>query len=61
MHTDRCGNARRQNCRAKGSRKDVKIQQFRYRVTANVELKCAVIPAIVGASGMETEGLGKNL
>jgi hypothetical protein len=37
MHTDRCGNTRRQECRAKGSGKEVKIQEFRYRNTTNVE------------------------
>ena len=36
MHTDRCGNTRRQKCCAKGSGKEVKIQEFRYRAT-NVE------------------------
>jgi hypothetical protein len=37
MHTDRCGNTCRQKCRAKGSGKEVKIQEFRYRNTTNVE------------------------
>ena len=37
MHTDRCGNSRRQKCRAKGSGKEVKIQQFRYRDITKVE------------------------
>jgi hypothetical protein len=37
MHTDRCGNTRRQKCRAKGCAKEVKIQEFRYRYTTNVE------------------------
>ena len=37
MHTDRCGNTRRQKCCAKGSRKEVKIQEFMYRDTMNVE------------------------
>ena len=37
MHTDRCGNTRRQKCCAKGSRKEVKIKQFVYRDTMNVE------------------------
>jgi len=37
MHTDRCGNTRRQKCRAKGSGKEVKIQEFMYRGTTNVE------------------------
>ena len=37
MHTDRCGNTRRQKCCAKGSGKGVKIQQFVYRDAMNVE------------------------
>jgi hypothetical protein len=28
MHTDRCGNTRRQKCLAKGSKKEVKIHEF---------------------------------
>jgi len=31
MHTDRCGNNRRQKFCAKGSRKEVQIQEFMYR------------------------------
>ena len=37
MHTDRCGNTCRWKCCAKGSGKEVKIQEFVYRDTANVE------------------------
>ena len=37
MHTDRCGNTCRQKCCAKRSGKEVKIQEFTYRDTANVE------------------------
>jgi hypothetical protein len=37
MHTDRCGNTGRQKCRSKGSGNAVKIQEFSYRDTANVE------------------------
>jgi len=37
MHTARCGNTRRQKCRAKGSGKEVKVQEFRCRDTTNVE------------------------
>jgi hypothetical protein len=37
MHTDRCGNTHRQKCCAKGSGKEVKIQEFVYRDTTNVE------------------------
>ena len=37
MHTDRYGNTCRQKCRAKGSGKEVKIQEFSYGDTTNVE------------------------
>jgi hypothetical protein len=37
MHTDRCGNTRREKCCVKGSGKQVKIQEFRYADTTNVE------------------------
>jgi len=37
MHTDRCGNTRIQKYFAKGSGKEVKIQEFMYRDTTNVE------------------------
>ena len=36
-HTDRCGNSRREKCCAKGNGKEVKIQEFMYRDTTNVE------------------------
>jgi hypothetical protein len=36
MHTDRCGNTHRWKCRAKGSGKEVKIQEYMYRCTTNV-------------------------
>ena len=37
MHTDRCGSTCRQKCCAKGSGKEVKIQDFMYRDKTNVE------------------------
>ena len=37
MHTDRCGNTRRQKCCAKGSGKEFEIQEFMYRDITNVE------------------------
>jgi hypothetical protein len=39
----------------KGAEKEVKMQELRYRDTANVELKCTVIPVIIGATGIVTE------
>jgi hypothetical protein len=37
MHTDRCGNTRRQKCCAKGSGNEAKLQEFVYREATNVE------------------------
>ena len=37
MHTDRLGNTSRKKCCAKGSGNEVKIQEFMYRDTTNVE------------------------
>jgi len=37
MHTDRCGNTREKKCRAKGSGKEIKVQEFVYRDTTNVD------------------------
>ena len=39
MPTDRCGNTCRQKCCAKGSGKEVKILEFIYRDTTNVEFE----------------------
>jgi hypothetical protein len=58
-HTDRCGNTRRQKCCATGSGKGVKIQELKYRDTTNVE--CTIIPVIIGATGIVTRSLRKNL
>ena len=63
MHTDRCGSTCRQKCCAKGSGKEVKIQEFMYRDTANVEPEmydCTVL-VIIGATGIVTRSLRKNL
>jgi len=54
MHIDRCGNTCRQNCCAKGSGKKVKIQRM-------WNLKCMIIPVIIGATGRVTRSLRKNL
>ena len=37
MHADRCGNTRRQKCRAKGSGKEVKMHEFGCRDTTKLE------------------------
>ena len=61
MRTDRCGNTRRQKCCAKGSGKEVEIQEFMYRDTTNVEPEMYDIPIIIGATGIVTRSLTKNL
>jgi hypothetical protein len=37
MHTHTCGNTRRQKCHAEGRGIEIKIQDFMYRDTMNVE------------------------
>jgi hypothetical protein len=37
MRTAKCGDTRGQECRAKGSRKDMKCKSFMYGDTTNVE------------------------
>jgi hypothetical protein len=61
MRTDRCGNTGRQKCCAKGSGKEVKIQEFMYRDKKNVGLKCTVVSVMIGATGIVTGSLRKHL
>ena len=62
MHTDRCGNTRRQKCCAKGSGKEVKIQEFVcIEIQRMWNLKCTIVPVIIGATGIVTRSLKKNL
>ena len=42
MHTDRCGKSRRQKYCAKGSGKEIKIQEFMYRDTKKYRKYCSV-------------------
>ena len=48
-------------CCAKGSRKEVKIQEFMYLIKRMWNLKCTIIPIIIGATGIATRSLRKNL
>ena len=61
MQGDRCGNTRRQKCCAKGSRKEVKIQESVYRDARMWNLKCTIVPVIIGSNGIITRSLKKNL
>jgi len=61
MHTDRCGNTRRQKCCTKGGGKEVEIQEFMYRDTTNVEPEMYDYTSVIGATGIVTRSLRKNL
>ena len=61
MHTDRCGNTRIQKYYAKGSGKEVKIQEFSIEIQRMWNLKCTIIPAITGATVIVARSLRKNL
>jgi len=61
MHTDRCGNTRTQKCCAKGNGKEVKIQEFMYIDTTNVEPEIQIIPVTIGVTEIVTRSLRKNM
>jgi len=60
MNTDICGNASGQKCCAKGSRKEVKIQDFMYRDTTNVEPEMYDFTSNNRLNGIVTRSLRKN-
>jgi hypothetical protein len=57
----RCGNTCRQKCRAKGSGKEVKIQELSIEIQRMWNLKCTIIPVIIGANGIVTKSLRENM
>ena len=61
MHTDRCGNTRRQKCCAKGSGKEVKTQEFMHRDTVNVEPEMYDYTNNNRSPGIVTRSLRKSL
>ena len=62
MHTDRFGNTRRQKCCAKGSGKEVKMQEFFcIEIQRMCYLKYTIVPVIIGATGVVTRSLRKSL
>jgi hypothetical protein len=61
MHTDRCGNTCRQKCCAKGSGKEVKIQEFVYRDTTNVESEMYAYSGNNWSNWSSNEKLKENL
>jgi hypothetical protein len=55
------GNTRGQKCRAKGSGKEAKVQEFMYRGTTNVEHVMYDYTGKIGATRTVTKVLKKNL
>jgi hypothetical protein len=49
------------SCKTKQNGKEVKIQDFMYRDTTILNLKCTIIPVTTGATGIMTKRLRKNL
>jgi hypothetical protein len=60
-HTDRCGNTRRQQFRAKRSGKKLKYKSLGIEIQRMWNLKGTIIPVIIGATGIVTKSLRKNL
>jgi len=56
-----CCYSRGQKCHAKKSRKETKIQEFIYKDTTYVEYEIIVTPVTIGATGIATKALNKNL
>jgi hypothetical protein len=61
MRTGRCGNTCRQKCRAKGSGNEAKIKTLCIKIQQMWNLKCKIIPVIIGANGIVTKVLRKKL
>jgi hypothetical protein len=57
MHTDRCGNTRRQKSGAKRSGKKLKYKSLCIEIQRMWNLKCTIIPIIIGATGNSNEKL----
>jgi len=61
MDTDRCGNTCRKEFCAKGSIKKLKYKSLCIEIQRTWNLKCTIVPAIIGATGIVTRILRKNL
>jgi len=54
MHTDRCGNTCRQKCCAKEAEKKFKYKSLCIEIQQMWNLKCTIVPVIIGATGILT-------
>ena len=60
MHTDRCGNTRRQKC-AKEAEKKLKYKSLCIQAHQMWNLKSTIVPVINGATEIVTRSLRKNM
>ena len=61
MHTYKCGNTRRQKYCAKEAENMLKYKSLCIEIQRMWNLKCTFIPVIIGATGIVTRSLKKNL
>ena len=61
MHTDRCGNTRRQKYCAKEAEKKLKYKSLCTEIKRMWNLKCTIVPVTIGATGIVTRSLRRNL
>jgi hypothetical protein len=61
VQADRRGNTSRKKWHAKGSRNELKCRNLYTAIQRMWNMKCMIIPVIIGATGMVTKGLKNNL
>ena len=61
MHTDRRGNSRRQKGCEKEAEKKLKYKSVYIEMQRMWNLKCAIVPVIIGATEIVTRSIKKNV
>jgi hypothetical protein len=61
MHTDRCGIPADRNVVQKEAENKLKYKSLDIEIQRMCNLKCRIIPVIIGAKGIVTKSLRKNL
>jgi hypothetical protein len=57
VYTDRCGNTSRQKYHAKEAEKKLKYKSLCIEIQRMWNMKCMIIPVVIGATGIVTKGL----
>jgi len=61
MHTDRCGKPVDRNVVQKEAEKELKYKSLSIEIQRMWNLKCTIVSVIIGATGIVTRSLKKNL